>query len=332
MAAYGSRMEIFMTERHGIAVAGSILVDKINTVESYPEAGRLVKILDVKNSVGGLVPNVGIDLRAISPELPVSAYGRVGCDDDGSFVTAEMARYGIDTSEIVRSEKRHTSFTSVMSVPSAERTFFTYPGASADFGYDDIDFEKLDKKMLHLGYFLLLDKIDAGDGERILKKLSEIGVITSADLVSENSDRYKKVLPALKYIDNFIVNELEASGLTGISDTERLLDMCRALKSHGVRGKVIIHKRDCGVCFDGEHFVKVPSVEIPKELLRGKTGAGDAYTAGCLTALHDGVPTEEMLDFAARCATVSLMSENAVDAMRTKEEIYKITKDYKRAF
>ncbi len=321
-----------MKDRHGIAVAGSILVDKINTIESYPEAGRLVKILETKNSVGGLVPNVGTDLRKINPSLPVSAFGRIGYDDDGKFVEGEMKKCGIDTSGIVHSNERHTSFTSVMSVPSAERTFFTYPGASCDFGYDDIDFEKLNVKMLHLGYFLLLDKIDKGDGERILKKLSEMGILTSADLVSESSDRYKQVLPALKYIDNFIVNELEASGLTGISDTEKLYDMCKALKSCGVRGKVVIHKRDMGVCFDGENFTRVPSVEIPPELLKGKTGAGDAYTAGCLTALYEGIPAEEMLDFAARCATVSLMSENAVDAMLSKEEIYKITKDYKRAF
>ncbi len=320
-----------MNNKCGIAVAGSILVDKIYTIDSYPEAGKLVKIRDTRNSVGGLVPNVGIDLKAISPDLPVSAFGRIGRDDDGDFVTGEMKRYGIDTDGIVLSDKLHTSFTAVMSIPSAERTFFTYPGASSEFGFDDIPYDSLNMKMLHLGYFLLLDRVDAGDGQRILKKLLECGISTSADLVSENSDRYKIVIPCLKYIDNFVVNELEASSLTGIKDTDRIEDMCREIKSLGVRGKVIIHKRDRGACFDGKKIVTVPSVEIPPELLKGKTGAGDAYTAGCLTAIHDGLDTEEMLELGARCATVSLMSENAVDAMRTKAEIYEITKDFKRA-
>ncbi len=320
-----------MNERKGIAVAGSILVDKIYTIDSYPEAGKLVKIRDTRNSVGGLVPNVGIDLKAISPELPVYAYGRVGNDDDGAFVVGEMERYGINTDSIVRSASLHTSFTAVMSIPSAERTFFTYPGASSEFGYGDIPYEGLNVKMLHLGYFLLLDKIDAGDGERVLRRISETGISTSADLVSESSDRYKIVVPCLKYIDNFIVNELEASALTGISDTDRIEDMCREIKALGVRERVIIHKRDRGVCFDGRRLTTVPSVEIPPELLAGKTGAGDAYTAGCLTAIHDGLDTEEMLELGARCATVSLMAENAVDAMRTRAEIYEITKDFKRS-
>ncbi len=315
-------------KKHGIALAGTILVDKINTIDSYPEAGRLVKIRDIHNSVGGLVPNVGIDLKTISPDLPVYAYGRVGHDDDGAFVVKRMYERGIDVSNIVYSDRLHTSFTSVMSVPDGERTFFTFPGASSDFGYYDIDFETMPAKMLHLGYFLLLDRVDEGDGERILRKLCERGISTSADLVSEKSDRYKLVLPCLKYIDNLIVNELEASSLTGISDTERVEDMCRELKRMGVRERVIIHKRDCGVCLDGNRFVKVKSCELPAKLIKGKTGAGDAYTAGCLTAIHNGMEAEEMLDFAARCATVSLMEENAVDGMKEASEIYRITKSF----
>ena len=67
-----------MAERSGIAVAGSILVDKIKGISAYPECGQLVQIISQEKAVGGLVPNVGIDLKKIDPTLPVFAYGKVG--------------------------------------------------------------------------------------------------------------------------------------------------------------------------------------------------------------------------------------------------------------
>ena len=47
--------------KSGIAVAGSILVDEINEISAYPNAGELTKIRSLKKSVGGCVPNVAID-------------------------------------------------------------------------------------------------------------------------------------------------------------------------------------------------------------------------------------------------------------------------------
>ena len=61
--------------RNGIAVAGSILVDHINEITAYPAAGELTKIVGFRNAVGGLVPNVGIDLKTLMPHLPIYAIG-----------------------------------------------------------------------------------------------------------------------------------------------------------------------------------------------------------------------------------------------------------------
>ncbi len=310
-------------------MAGSILVDKINRIESYPPQGTLVKILDTTLSVGGLVPNVGMDLKSISPDLPVVAYGRVGADDDGAFVLSQMAEKGVDVSPVVRSPL-HTSFTSVMSVAGGERTFFTYPGASSEFCYDDINFSTLDVQYFHLGYFLLLDAIDGGDGLRILQTLRQMGVKTSIDLVSEQSNRYQRVLPCLPYVDNLIVNELEASSLTGVADTDDLEGMCRALKGMGVVERVIIHRTERAVCYDGTRFTESKSLKIPKSEIKGKTGAGDAFTAGCLTAIYEGRTNEEILDFGVRCAAVSLWEENAVDGMKEKSQIYQLTEKYEK--
>ena len=180
-------------ERNGIAVAGSVLVDKINEIKAYPQSGELTQIVGLQKAVGGCVPNVALDLKKICPELDVKAIGKIGNDEDGAYVSNVLSQGGVDVSGFVVSEEDSTSFTEVMSVINGQRTFFTYPGTSADFGYNDIDFENLDSRILHLGYFLLLEKVDQGEGIQILQKAQEMGIKTSIDLVSENSDRYMLV-------------------------------------------------------------------------------------------------------------------------------------------
>ena len=80
----------------GIAIAGSILVDKINEISAYPEAGELTKIKSVQKAVGGCVPNVAIDLKRICPELTVKAVGKIGKDEEGEYVTNVLAENGVE--------------------------------------------------------------------------------------------------------------------------------------------------------------------------------------------------------------------------------------------
>ena len=46
-----------MDKKNGIALVGTVLVDKINEIASYPESGELTKILSVSRAVGGCVCN-----------------------------------------------------------------------------------------------------------------------------------------------------------------------------------------------------------------------------------------------------------------------------------
>ena len=313
----------------GIAVAGTALVDEINMIGEYPGIGQLAKIRRVSRSVGGLVPNVGLDIKHIAPGLPVYACAKVGRDEKGSFLIEKLRENGVDVTGIGFSETLGTSFTQVMSVEGGERTFFTYAGASADFGYDDIDFDSLTVKILHLGYFLLLEKVDQGDGIKILKELNKRGVETSIDLVSSASGGYEKVLPCLPYVDHLIINELEAAALCGTGDPEDLRGSAERLKALGVRKSVIIHKAE-KACYLGERYVEADSLILPDELFKGKTGAGDAFCAGCLTEIYDNAAPECILETGIRAAAASIMQANATDGVKTRNEIYEITKNFKR--
>lgn len=315
----------------GIVVAGTMLVDKINEISAYPESGQLTQISKLEQAPGGLVPNVGIDLKRICPELPVKAIFKVGADGEGEYLKSVMQKEGLDVTGMVVMDNERTSFSDVMSVINGQRTFFVYSGASAEFGYDDIDFEHLDAKIFHLGYFLLLQKVDDGDGLKILQKVKEMGIDTSIDLVSENSDRYALVLPCLPYTDYLIINEMEAGKLTELEPTDENMEkIARKLKELGVRKKVIIHKPEYGVCLSEEGYTKVPSYQIPNSYIKGTTGAGDAFCAGSLYGIYNGWSDKEILEFGSASAVMALGSADATSGLKSESEIREFCAQFNR--
>lgn len=319
-----------MVERKGIAVAGTVLVDKIYGIAAYPEVGELTHIRSIDYSVGGLVSNDGIDLKKLAPELNVVAICKVGDDAEGQFVIDKLRENGVDVSAVKTAAGERTSFTEVMSVIGGQRTFFTYPGASASFGACDIPWDSLEVKMLHLGYFLLLERVDNGDGLEILKEAKARGIMTSIDLVSENSDRYSLVIPCLKYVDNLIVNETEAGKMCGIEPCEENLErLADRLLEMGVRERVIIHMPMLGVCKSRNgSFCAMPSIDVPRDFIKGKTGAGDAFCSGALLGIHNGVSDKEILEYAQISAMASLRTPDATSGIEELSILRELARQY----
>ena len=346
-AEFGVTVDYLMTgQRRGITIAGNILCDIVKTIDCYPERGMLANITGISRAVGGCAPNTGIDLAKIDGGIPMSVIGCVGDDEYGRYVISQMQRYNIDTGKVVVAENAPTSFSDVMSMPTGERTFFHARGANALFSPADISIADLQCSMLHIGYILLLDRFDDEDPEygtvmaRFLHDVQAYGIKTSVDVVSDSSGQFaRKVIPALKYSDYVIINEIECCSIwdcsprkaDGSLDVETLRDAMQRTMDCGVGEKVVVHSKEAGFCLskDGS-FTAVPSLEIPADEIKGSVGAGDAYCAGCLYSLYNNYSDEEMLKFASAAAACNLFAENAVDGMRSKNEIQEVMGRYPR--
>ena len=343
---FGISVDQLMTgKRRGIALAGNILVDFVKEVESYPERGMLANITDVSRAVGGCVPNTGIDLAKIDRNLPVSVAGRIGDDESGRFVVAELSRHGIDCARVSMSADKPTSFSDVISDKNGERTFFHARGANGEFSPADVDLSSLDAVILHVGYILLLDKFDQRDPEygtvmaRFLHDAQKEGIKTSIDVVSSNNADYKAtVIPALRYCNYAFLNEVESSMLSDLPPyhpdgslwMENIRKTMEFIASCGVREKVIVHCKQAGFVLnvaDGS-FTAMTSLDIPRSLIRGSVGAGDAFCAGSLYALYNGYDDTRLLEIAGAAAGASLFSENSVDGMKPLPELEQMLRDY----
>ncbi len=329
-----------------ITVAGNILADIVKTVDCYPEKGMLSTISAMTHSVGGCVPNTAIDLKTIDPAFDIRVLGRVGNDDYGNYVLNEMARRGIDISGVKRSSLS-TSFSDVISVKkTGERTFFHYRGANAEFCEADVDVDRLDCDVFHIGYIMLLDALDAPDKEygtklaRLLKRIRDRGIRTSIDCVSESSGIFReKVVPALRYCSFAILNEIESSSVSGIPARDangKLIDdnIMQTMKYFlqcGVSEKVIVHAPEAGYLMDSSGYtVKVPSLKLPAGFIKGSVGAGDAFCAGCLYGICADMTDKDILRFASASAASSLSKKDSVSGMGNKVEILALDSCFER--
>lgn len=328
----------------GVACIGNLIVDVIKQIDSYPDMGNLASITEISYATGGLAANCAMDLARMDSSVRVEAVGLVGRDDYGDRVLEALMAAGVDIRHVGRHPALRTSFTDVMSLSGGrDRAFFHYRGANAAFGPAHIPLDDIGADILHFGYILLLDALDAPDPEYgtvlagVLADARARGFRTSVDVVSEQGDRFARcVAPALRYADYCVINEVEASAVTGIPcrDGEgnllydRMEPICRALRALGVREWVAVHCPEHSFALEGDRYLRQPSLALPKGQIKGKTGAGDAFCAGVLYGAYRGMPLAEALRLANAAAAASLTQADACGGLRPVGELYAMIDTY----
>jgi sugar/nucleoside kinase (ribokinase family) len=314
-------------ERSGILAAGNWIVDHVKVIDLWPSQDALAIIQSETDGNGGSPFNVLIDLARLGAEFPLQGAGMVGLDPAGDWILDICRQHRIDISSMHRTDAAPTSFTDVMTVASTgRRTFFHQRGANALLEGSQIQLETSSTKLFHLGYLLLLDRLDepcptfGTKSAELLHRASELGFVTSADVVSEESDRYQQVvLPALRHLDLLFMNEFEAGNVVdsrirvgdGI-DRVALISTAQALVQAGVRQWVIIHFPEgiLAVSPDGKRIFQ-PSLNLPIDRIKGATGAGDAVTAGVLFGYLEGLPMETCLVYGVCAAAACMLHPSA---------------------
>ncbi|HCE44168.1 MAG TPA: carbohydrate kinase family protein [Lentisphaeria bacterium] len=328
--------------RSGITAGGNWIIDLIKFVDSYPEEGNLSSILKTEPPANGGCPySVLLDLAKLGTDMPLQAVGAIGDDEHGDFILKDCKKHNVNT-ELLRKRKGHTtSYTDVITVKSnGHRTFFHARGANATLDIDDFDIDKIKGRVCLVGYLLLLDKLDETDRKfgtraaKLLSMLKDAGIETAIDVVSENSERFNRIVtPSLKFTDYLIFNEIEAGKVLekpirrkdGSIDFKDAAAAADALLKMGVGKMVVIHFPEGAVATVKEKnkIVResVNSLKLPSGFIKGTVGAGDAFCAGCLYMLNKGEPIRNILEFGSGVAAASLSHPGASHGIKSIDQV-----------
>ncbi len=331
--------------RNGLLAGGNWIIDQVKMVDVYPQREQLANILSQSQGTGGSPYNVLVDLAKLGATFPLLGAGLVGKDGLGTEILEDCKRNNIDTKFLSASPKASTSYTDVMTEKeNGRRTFFHNRGANAFWDGSDLNFEKIKARIFHLGYLLLLDAMDAPDAKygtkaaKLLAAAQSAGMKTSIDVVSEDSDRFAKIVtPALKHVDYCILNEIEAGKTTGFKirkpdgklDTVSLRHAAGTILQQGVREVVVIHFPEGGFARtrQGDDYWQ-PSLKLPTKFIAGTAGAGDAFCAGVLFGLHEGWDLQRCLSTGVCVAAASLSDPTCTNGVRSMSACLSLAKKF----
>jgi len=340
-SSYTSDHQVTRSTDHpiaGIACGGNWVVDLVKVIDRYPQENSIAYISEVSKGGGGLAHNVIIALAKFDASLPLYALGVIGNDEHGDYLLEHCRRYpNIHVNHLRRTDRDGTAYTDVFSVKASERrTYFHYPGTNRLFQPEHIDLDRLSVRMFHLGYLLLMDAMDQPDEDygtvaaRLLAQMQSRNIRTSIDLVSEDSDRFPKIVPpSLKYTDYCIINDWEAEKLTGIPLRaggkllpQNLGKIGESILAFGVRDLVVIHFPEGGYLRsrDGAEILQ-PSLDLPEGYIIGSSGAGDSFCAGVLYGLYQGWDLHRILRFANCAGGMNLSDLTTTGGIKTWQEI-----------
>lgn len=291
--------------RRGLLAGGNWTIERIKLIDVYPQLEQLTNIREEKISTGGAAYNILITLAKSGAPFPLYGAGLVGKDQPGTAIIQDCKNYKIDVRYLSTTTKAQTAYTDVMTEKqSARRALFHFRGANALWDGAELDFSKIKARLFHLGYLLLLDALDGPDKKfgtkaaALLAKAQQAGLKTSIDVAFEDNDRFvQTVHAALKYVDYCILNEVEASKITGFKirepngeiDPVAVRHAAGALLQQGARELVVIHYPEGAFARTrkGED-VWQPALKLPQNYIVSTAGAGDAFCAGVLMGLHEG--------------------------------------------
>ncbi|MGY4690889.1 ribokinase [Salibacterium sp. K-3] len=257
-----------------LSVMGTLNMDLVAKVPYFPAPGETIASLSYLRSLGGKAANQAVAANRIG--INVAFIGKRGGDAFGHELNEQLSVEGIDTSQLMISETKATGTSFITIDESGENMVVTNLEANTD----------LTEKQA-LGALSNQAPSDAVLFQPEMEPSIFLSILK--DTSNKNIPIFVNLAPVpnipltfLSCIDVLILNEIEASQLTGITvnDQETAEQAVAILREHGANtiiitlgaGGVLVHEKSV------RSFFQAPSVQAVDT-----TAAGDCF-CGALTA------------------------------------------------
>jgi sugar/nucleoside kinase (ribokinase family) len=298
-----------------VLCAGIIVADHICTPISHlPAAGELVMADRLLLTLGGCAANTAVDLAKMGVRSAV--VGRVGADLFGRIVADMLREAKVDIAALQAVPDQDTSQTLIVNVAGQDRRFIHTFGANAGMRAADIPRNRLPEcKVLYVGGFLLMTGLTATELAEVFAEAHVRGARTVLDVVTPPGVDYRKQLECvLPHTDLFHANTDEAKLILGEVDMRRQAEI---FHTWGAKAAVITHGGQ-GAVLVGEG-VRLQAGAFPVTYLDG-SGGGDAFCAGYIFGLLNGMNTQDCLRYASALGASCVQAIGTTPGVFTRPE------------
>ncbi len=264
-----------------IAMGVHVLDTLVRPVTEIPEGQGGALVEEIRITAAGSAGGAAVTLAKLGAD--VRSAGAIGEDAVGEMLVGLLAKFGVETSQLVRKTEVQTSASVLPIRPDGSRPAFHVVGANGTFGPDDVDWDVLaNAGYLHMGGPEFMGGEAAA---KILSFAQENGVVTSADILAPG-DQAGQIAdwigPALEHLDYLLPNDEQVLGLTGSDDLEA---GAKQLVERGVGCVVATCGADGAIIVDADSTERVPAFAVN---VVDTTGCGDSFSAGLIRGLDLG--------------------------------------------
>lgn len=284
----------------------------------YLPLGSKIEIDELRFSIGGGGTNALATF--LSRGFKAAYCGSVGDDPIGEEIIADLKARGADVSLISKIKNKSSNLSLVLSVPGKDRTILAYRGASEELLVKDL----LGKKTLAPYFYIAplsgkLAESFAYIVDFAFENKIRVAVNLGQDQLKIPLNKLKKILSKTEIL---ILNQEESSILTGIPYSKER-DIFKEVSSF-YSGIFVMTKGSRGVSvFDGQRRYEAG---IIKSKIVDRTGAGDSFGSGFVSAIMDGQDVKTAIQFATANATSCLKEWGAKNGLIKKGEGYRKVK------
>lgn len=268
------------------------------------------------HAVGGNAANVAVGAKKLG--LKTAIVTQIGDDINGQVVLDALQHAGVDLSLVQIEKNKETRYSVVLNYQS-ERTILSYHTnrvytlphlpETAWIYYTSLGkhFEKLQTKLV-----------------AHLKKHpnTRLAMNPGSYQFAHGLTAIQDMLP---WVDTLIVNKEEAQKLLGITKKTRVPALLKALASHGPHTIVITDSTHGSYGWQEGNIFHMASFPI---VAKARTGAGDAYTSGFLSATMLGTSLEEAMIWGTANAGGVVQEFGAQKGLCSKKRIATIRASY----
>lgn len=289
-------------------------------------------------SIGGSPANIAVGVAKLG--LKVGFIGKVSDDSMGRYVTSQLQRYGIDTSQIGKAKNALTSLaiTEVISADNCPVVFYRDNVADLLLRCEDVSEEYIANSKALLISGTALSKSPSREAAYMAveyaRKHNTI-VIFEIDYRSytwlfqdETSYCYNKLC---EQSDIIIGTREEFNAVEYRYDKENRDDLVSAERWFRYKAKIVLVKRGSEgfkvFLNDGKRYIgrTYPAV------IRKTFGAGDALASSFIASLIKGRTMEEAIDYGSISAAISISLTDCSESLPTENEILDFKKKYQQS-
>jgi ribokinase len=300
-----------------ILVVGSINMDVVNHVESYPQPGETIKGFGTQYTPGGKGANQAVAASLSGSEVVM--IGAVGKDVFGSELISTLKQFDVDTSFVFTKES--TSGLAFITVNQAgENSIILNEGANGKLSIQDI--EAALPEIGEVSGVLLQNEISWETTKYMIQEAKRLNI----HVYFNPAPSLEIPVDTLPLINTLILNETEAEAITGLTvETEQQAKLtAELLVEKGVERVILTLGRKGALCVTKDQFIHMTAFKV---VAVDTTAAGDTFIGAFATASEMGQPIENSLRFATAAAALTVTKKGAQLSIPGSTEIKAFIKE-----